>query len=205
MKKLMFGLMLGSIMLCVASSLFAEGMTFGVKGGLNMAKVTGDDVEEADWKMGGVGGVFLTYAISEIFSVQPELLFSMKGSKETFADTTYSYKVNYIEIPLLAKVYLPTEGKIKPHLFAGPAIGILLSAKATSDPGDEEIDFKDETKSTDFGFLAGAGVEYKMESGSVLFDVRYEVGLTTIDKGDGEAADIKNSAISFMAGYGFAF
>ena len=89
-------------------------------------------------------------------------------------------------------------------LFAGPAIGILLSAKSVADPG-EEVDIKDDAKSTDIGFLAGAGVEYKMESGSVLFDVRYEVGLTTIDKGDGEAADIKNSAISFMAGYGFAF
>jgi len=136
--------------------------------------------------------------------VQPELLFSMKGAKQTIGDTTCSGKANQMEIPLLAKVYLPTEGKIKPHLFAEPALGILLSAQAVSDPGGE-TDVKQYVKSTDIGFLAGVGVEYKMDSGSVLFDVRYEVGLTTIDKGDGEAEDVKNNVISFMAGYGFAF
>jgi hypothetical protein len=102
------------------------------------------------------------------------------------------------------RAHRPTEGKIKLHLFAGAALGILLSAKEVADPG-EEVDIEDDAQSTDIGFLACAGVEYEMESRSAPFDVRYEVGLTTIDKGDGEAADIKNNVISFMVGYGFAF
>ncbi|MFA4948297.1 MAG: porin family protein, partial [Candidatus Krumholzibacteriia bacterium] len=118
MKKFTFALMLAAVALFVASPLFAEGMMFGVKGGLNMANITGDDAEGTLMKIGGLGGVFISYDITEIFAVQPEILFSMKGTKEDFEGTDVSTSLNYIEIPLLLKVNLPTEGAIKPSLYA---------------------------------------------------------------------------------------
>jgi opacity protein-like surface antigen len=207
MKKLMIGLVLASIVLLAAYPLLAEGMTFGVKAGANMSTLIGDDVKDVKWKGGAIGGVFLTYAFSDIFAVQPEVLFTMKGGKQTFGDTTYTLKGNYVEIPVLAKVYLPMEGKFKPHIFAGPALGILVTAKSSADPGIE-VDVKDQTKSTEVGILGGVGLEYKMETGCVLLDVRYEVGLTRIAKkseGETDEPDVKNSVISFMVGYGYAF
>ena len=206
MKKFTFALMLAAVALFVASPLFAEGMMFGIKGGLNMANVTGDDTEGTSMKIGGVGGVFMTYNITEIFAIQPEVLFSMKGASQDTLSTTVSLKFNYIEIPLLFKVTLPTEGKIKPSLYAGPALGILMSANA--EVGGVSADIKDQMKSTDIGILAGAGIGYQMENGSLLsLEVRYEVGMTSIvDTGDSDVgADVKNSVISVMVGYGFAF
>ena len=205
MKKFMFMLMLAATMTFAASPLYAEGMMFGVKAGLNLANAMGDDAEETSMKIGAVGGVFMCYDITEIFALQPELLFTMKGAKYDEGDTTMSWKLNYIEIPVLLRVNLPTEGKIKPMLYAGPALGILMSAK------DEDEDIKDYLKTMDIGVVAGAGVAYQLEKGAISFEARYEVGMSTVyDLSDEELEghdqpDVKNGVISFMVGYGFAF
>ncbi len=215
MKKFTFALMLAAVALFVASPLFAEGMMFGVKGGLNMANITGDNTEGTSMKMGGVGGVFMCYKITEIFAIQPEIFFSMKGTKMDFVeeidgeDVTIetSMKLNYIEIPLLFKVNLPTEGAIKPMLYAGPALGILMTAKVSGEAEgvSVDVDIKDEVKSTDIGILAGAGVGYQMENGGMLsLEARYEIGMTSIDN-SAAADNVKNGVISIMVGYGFAF
>lgn len=208
MKKLMFVLMVAAMTVFAASPLLAEGMMFGVKGGLNLSNVTGEDAGESSMKIGAVGGAFLCYSITEIFAIQPEVLFTMKGAKGDEDGTEVAWKVNYIEIPLLLKVKLPTEGNIKPALFAGPALGLLMSAKA------EDEDMKDNMKSMDFGIVAGAGIGYKMEKGVLFAEARYEVGLGTVyDLDDAtledweitEQPDVKNSVISIMVGYGFPF
>jgi hypothetical protein len=197
--------MIAVMTIFAASPLFAEGMMFGVKAGLNLANVMGDDAEETSMKVGAVGGVFMCYDITEIFALQPELLFTMKGAKYDEGDTTMSWKTSYIEIPVLFRVNLPTEGKIKPMLYAGPALGILMSAK------DEDEDVKDYLKTMDIGVVAGAGVAYQLEKGAISFEARYEIGMSTVydltdEELEGrEQPDLKNSVISFMVGYGFAF
>jgi hypothetical protein len=205
MKKSMFVLMIAVMTIFAASPLFAEGMMFGVKAGLNLANVMGDDAEETSMKVGAVGGVFMCYDITEIFALQPELLFTMKGAKYDVGDEEGTWKTNYIEIPVLFRVNLPTEGKIKPMLYAGPALGILMSAK------DEDEDVKDYLKTMDIGVVAGAGVAYQLEKGAISFEARYEIGMSTVydltdEELEGrEQPDLKNSVISFMVGYGFAF
>jgi len=209
MKKLTLVLMTAAIMMFAAVPLFAEGMMLGAKGGLNIATLIGDDVEDAASKMGLVAGGFFCYNITEIFAIQPELLFTMKGAKSDDNDDVL--KINYIEIPLLLKVNLPTEGKIDPMLYAGPGFGILMSCKATN---GEEQDWKDVTKTLDIGIIAGAGVAYQMERGALILEARYEIGMSTIDDWDDamlenqgltEQPDEKNSVISIMAGYAFSF
>jgi hypothetical protein len=120
--------MLIAVVALGASSLSAAGMTFGVKGGLNVTKLTGDLMNDAKWRMVGVGGAFLCYKISDVFAIQPEMLFAMKGTKWEAAteegNATYTWKLNYLEIPLLAKVYVPTQSKLKPHVYAGPALDL---------------------------------------------------------------------------------
>ncbi|MDD4858404.1 MAG: porin family protein [Candidatus Krumholzibacteria bacterium] len=208
MKKFTLAMMLAAMMLFAASSLFAEGMMFGVKGGLNIANLTGDDVEDASSKTAVVAGVFFSYDITEIFAVQPELLFSMKGTTMDAEEGEENWKTTYLELPLLLKVNLPTEGKIKPMLYAGPAFGLLMSAKV------EDEDIKDQLKTMDIGIVAGAGVGYQLEKGLIFAEARYEIGLTGLTDfsdaeldaiGMTEQPDAKNSTISIMVGYGFPF
>jgi hypothetical protein len=212
MKKFTFALMMAAVMLLAVSPLFAKGMMFGVKGGLNMATGTGTDATDLKMKMGIVGGVFMSYDITEIFAVQPELLYSMKGASYDIPDVDASMNLNYFEIPLLLKVNFPTEGKIKPSLYAGPALGILMSAKSEGEGASEDI--KDYMKTMDIGIVAGAGIGYQMEKGMLFLEGRYEIGMSTVsDLTDDELAaedletqpDLKNSVISIMVGYGFAF
>ena len=180
----------------------AEGMMIGAKGGLNIAKAYGDDVpDDADWAYGFIGGGFFNYMFAEMFAVQPELLYAMKGWKVTAADETeVDVKLNYIEIPVLLKVMIPTEGMIDPSIFAGPSIGFLMTAEA------DDVDIKDNLKSTDFGLVVGAGIDYMLQEGkgAIMLDARYSLGLTTVDD-TADEADVKNHGIAVMVGYGYAF
>ncbi len=70
------------LLLMFSTAVFAQRITAkGIKGGLNIATITGDDIEGFDSKMGFVFGGFLTYEVNETFSFQPEVLFSRKGTK----------------------------------------------------------------------------------------------------------------------------
>jgi len=207
-KKLILASLLVVSLVFAASSLYAAGRIFGIKGGLDIAKLTGD-IQDVDWKTGAVGGVFMSWPIGDIFVIQPEALFAMKGAKEkvTILDVPVdlTVKLTYFEIPVLARLNIPVSGAVCPNVYAGPAIGFKISAKGTAEAngrsGEEDIKG---IKSTDFGIVVGGGVEYKLTSGRLLFDVRYEAGLTSIDD-TADARDIKNAALSFMVGYGFAF
>jgi len=206
-----FGIILVAVFtFLVSSSSFAGDMAFGIKGGVNLAKIYGDDVESADTRTAGVGGIFLMYAVSDNFAIQPEVLYSMKGAKESGSEEGVEYsstmKLNYIEIPVLFKLIFPLEGNVTPCIFAGPAVGINLSAKVSSEVlGVEvEMDVKDQTKSTDFGVVFGGGMAFAAGSGSVVLDARYTLGLTSIDDTE-DSGDVKNGAISVMVGYAFPF
>lgn len=167
----------------------AADLSYGVKGGINMANLTGDGISDTSSAMRFALGGFLTYSVSDNFVLQPELLYTQKGCEFDSFGITSKLKFDYIEIPILAK-YLISPGKSTcPFIFGGPVIATLMSAKF-----DDE-DAKDNIKSTDFGLVIGAGVE--LESG-ISIDIRYNMGLTKIAKDGG---DIKNTVISLMVGY----
>jgi len=134
-------ILIAILLLMFSTAVFAQGITAkGVKGGLNIATLTGDDIDDADSKMGFAFGVFITYEINEMLSLQPEVLFTMKGAKfkdeytEVEDDYEYyekyegSWNLDYLEIPVLVKINIPMEGNIKPNVFLGPALGFNLSA-----------------------------------------------------------------------------
>ena len=221
MKRLTVTLFAIVLLFSMSSLASAQGLTgYGLKAGLNMATLGGDDVQDAKMKMGFAAGGFVTYSINEMFAVQPEVLYTMKGAKweeellgETLKETT---KYTYLEIPVLAKFTIPTQGNISPKLFVGPALGILLSAKCDSEWGDESEtdDIKDDTKSPDFGLVFGAGVDIGMPHSAITIDGRYTMGLSSIAEAqevynmethemETIEPDSKNSVISFTVGYSF--
>jgi len=219
MKRLTVILCTIVLLFALSSMAWAQGLTgYGLKAGLNMANLGGDDVEDAKMKMGFAAGGFVTYSINEMFAVQPEVLYTMKGAKweEDILGETLELTANYtyLEIPVLAKFTIPTQGNISPNLFVGPALGILMSAKEKVEWAGEsdEEDVKDAMKSTDFGLVFGAGVSIGMPHSAITIDGRYTMGLGTIAEEetyeyDGYEetceCDVKNSVISFAVGYSF--
>lgn len=234
MKRLTVILFISVVMVTlISASASAQGITGkGVKIGLNGAKLAGDfgdvlndglvslgftnvSVDEKR-RIGFSAGAFFTYSINEMFAVQPEILFTMKGSKyDTEATlsgitvkTTATEKLNYLEIPVLAKVVIPVEGKFSPNLFAGPYFAIKLSAKVKAEATVSGITVEaeaddDDVRSFDYGMVFGGGVDYSLATGKVTFDVRYSLGLRDIYDTSGTDFSVKNSVISAMIGYSF--
>ena len=158
--------------------------------------------EELKSKWGLCAGGFIRFNISETFAIQPEVLYTMKGAKfeETIDGETMKFEMNlsYLEVPVLLKLMIPTSGGVKPSLFAGPTLAIKLSSKTKLKyAGQTEEEDIEDMKDTDFGLIIGAGVDF----GTLTFDLRYNLGLTTIS--DIEDEDVKNGVISLIVGYSF--
>jgi len=193
-----FGLVCAGLFVAGLSSFArAQDLSFGVKAGLNMANHTAP-IEGDTYKMktGVAIGGFAEYAIDDNLAIQPELIYTQKGLEYEYTSggQIYKYKIklDYIEIPLLLKYSISPGENVCPFVFAGPALGILMSAKSDSE------DIKSICNSTDIGLVLGGGVEF--ESG-VSIDLRYDMGMTKVWDVEGEDYKDKNIVISLMVGY----
>ena len=93
---------------------------YGSKIGLNLANVKVDS-ESGKSKTGFVIGSYLNFPLSPSISVQPELFWTDKGAKPK-SDEGNTIKLSYLELPVLLKYSIPTQGSMSPYLFAGPAL-----------------------------------------------------------------------------------
>ena len=164
---------------------------------MSLANLGGDDVEDKNMKIGAVAGVSASLMLSDMFSIGADLAFSMQGASTEFGDEDVSLNLNYLNIPIYAKIY-PVED-LGLHILAGIQPGILMSASFDGD------DVKDSYKALDISIPVGAGFE--LESG-LGFDVRYNLGVGTIaddsDLPDGEdAPSITNQVIQIGVNYRF--
>lgn len=157
-------------------------ISFGLKGGLNFSLITGDDTDDFDGKVSFHVGTVVEFPISEKFSIQPELLYSEQGDKGTFDGMEIKFKLDYLNLPLMAKYYVADRFSLE----AGPQIGFLLSAEAEGD--GVTVDIKDIFKGIDFGL--GFGLGYKLENG-LNFSGRFNVGLSNIVEDEGSILDME--------------
>ena len=104
--------------------------------------------------------------------------------KEDVLDEKLKWNLTYLNIPVIAKVFV-TEGL---NIHAGPRVGFLLGAKAEYDGEDEDI--KDGLNSLDFGVAFGPG--YQLESG-LNFGAPYNSGLANIaETEEGDDSSVSN-------------
>ena len=181
MKKII----LTAVAVCAFSFANAQDTKFGAKVALNIATLTGD-VGDASSLVGFQIGAFAEFKISQKFAIQPELMYSTQGAS---SDSGGDLKLDYINIPVMAKYYVAKSFSLE----AGPQIGFLVSAKADGE------DVKDFVKSTDFSFNLGAGYDFteKLSAG-----LRYNFGLSNIDDTD-SGDSVKNGVFSVSLGYKF--
>jgi opacity protein-like surface antigen len=218
------------LLLCLTAGLSAAQPTWeiGVKGGVGLAKLTGDTGLNAsftdgvdtidltgdigDSRTGFTGGGFAAAQFSEAFGLRLEVLYAQKGGKGPLnvafngnpagtADVTF--KLDYIELPILAVGTFPAGSGSRVNVFGGPTIAFNTGSniKTEAQGQSDEQDIGDTVEGTDFGFAAGAGLKFaatpKM---NIVVDGRYTFGFSKIPT-TGE--DIKNGGMSFMAGLSF--
>lgn len=164
------------------STLHAQRIDFGVKGGLNYSDflVEGDDVFEA--RSSFHAGFFIEVPFKGKFSFHPELLYSSQGYTTDFGrinlvnpgelildnDDRASTARNFLAIPLITRFNFTDNLSIE----AGPQIGFLLNTvskfngERNSSPGDFKFDI-----GPTLGFGYDIGDKFKVQ-------LRYFIGLS---------------------------
>ena len=184
----------------------------GVKGGISSTNIAFEEGgPEGDFKslMNPVFGAYFSLNLNRVFSLQPEVYFFKQGGKleEEYEGSLYKIEVllNYIHVPVLAKVHLVKEGTVRPVLFAGPAFSFLGKAvqKFYIDGSlEEEEDVKEFLKNSNISAVFGGGLEFYLGKLMLVLDVRYDLGLVDIDA-KSETTKAKTKALTVMAGIGF--
>lgn len=194
-RKLFVAVLLLSGFFLVANESAAQVEKAGIKGGLNVSNFYQDDVDDENSRFGFNAGVFSQFLITDGFGIQPEILYSTKGSTSTYNvagfDGEYSLNLNYIDVPVLAVFRLGDDAEI----HAGPYVSYLLSASTSTEgdfgTGQEDLD-RDYFNSVDYGLAGGFALNFH----PLTIGLRYNLGLAKIE-GSEEAKnlfeDSKNS------------
>ena len=77
-------LVLAALVLCFTVN--AQGVDLGLKAGMNLSTFSGDDTDDLSSKIGIHIGAVANIAISEVFSVQPEVVYSAQGAEYENSD-----------------------------------------------------------------------------------------------------------------------
>jgi len=181
--------------------------SFAVLGGVNLQNLNGKDVGgnklENDMLIGFHAGVNLQLPVAPEFYFQPGLMFSTKGAK----NSTTSYKLSYIELPLNF-VYKALVGKGYFMLGFGPYVaygigGTDIEFKKTVESGDSDAIkyFKpfDAGANLFFGYELPAGLFLQLNTQLGLLDINPEDNRIT---GDNESS-LKNTGYGISLGYRF--
>ncbi len=206
----------GSLLtLCLLAAAFPataqddQQVRFGVKGGLNLSNLYIDEVNDEKTKIGLHAGLWMKAPLGELFAIQPELLWSSKGTRigsyqniPFTQDGQVRFNLNYVELPVLASLTL---GPVS--LQAGPYVAYLFNANVKnlkedlSTSGALELD-RNDFNSTDFGLAGGLALDIK----GFQLGARYNSGLREIGKSDiaGQITrNAKNSVAQVFIGIGF--
>jgi hypothetical protein len=177
--------------LLISTSAFAQNFEWGVKAGLNLATSTKSE-GMAKMKPSLYAGAFVELKLGDFVGIQPELVYSRQGFNVKEAGETANYRMNYLNLPILAKLYVLENLS----LDLGPQFGYMIGSKFAYD--GESIETGVEMNDFDVSF--GVGLSYKIAE---KFDIsaRYNLGLTNWAKDD--AANSKNSVIQIGVGYRF--
>ena len=189
MKKVML-LAVALLAFCAAKAQPAVGdFNWGAKVGFNISNITNCDKNKLSLHL----GAFAEKRYSDLMGASAELIYSRQGfrGKDKDLDVKYKTRVNYLNIPILAKFFV-WEGL---SVDVGPQFGFAINAKtkAKVDGSSAKTKLKDFNV---FDFSIPVGVTYRVED--IFVSARYNIGLTDVfDAG----VNNKNHVFQLSIGY----
>lgn len=157
----------------------------GLRVGANYSGWQGDGAGDNDRIFGGHAGLTANIPVSadNFFSIQPEVLLSMKGASMNDNDL----RIYYLDVPLLARV------NAAPLYFeAGPQLSVRVGDNADTD--------LDHIRRTGLGYAAGLGIGTPM---GVSIGIRYNGDISKLY--DNDISDVKAYNDVFMLTLGYVF
>jgi hypothetical protein len=173
----------------------AQGVAVGLRAGLNVANqsISASGVSiSPDSRVSFLVGGYAKIMFSGSMGIQPELFYSSIGAKwPSSGSGVQTIKTDYLTLPVFFR-YNITDNF---HLLAGPQFGILMSAKGTDNTGTQDI--KSSLNSSDISGVIGAGLDF----GPINVGLRYNFGLSNIEKNATGGETIKNNVFQIVAGF----
>ena len=248
-------LLLAVSALMVSGAICAQNLSLGARGGISIPNLSAGGSESNPLntgyqsRLGGDAAIFAEFHITPVFSIEPMVEFSSQGGKKEgmqafpipieyasmfpqgsvkylYADYKSEARLNYLLVPVLAKVgwNLHNAPHLKLYFDAGPFAGFLLSAhqvmsgssniyadpkgqqQLTSGPQsfDSTKDIKDQLNTFNFGISGNLGVAYYFVNSSIFIEGGGNFGFLNIQKGS-ENGKNHTGAGTVDVGYAYRF
>ena len=191
-----------------------EGVTFGIRAGVNFANLSGDDID-LDSRTSFHVGVIADIPLMQSLYIQTGLYFQSKGAKSECNEDYGGYDVKveetyspmYLSIPVLASYRYNFSDALQLQVNFGPyfAYGIAgkykVEASAAGESAEDETKLFDSDEGDwnafDCGLQVGAGLTFAKH---YYLGFTYDFGLTKVVDDD---ANPKNSNWMISLGYNF--
>lgn len=150
LKKILF-----SAVILTASLVSAQGI--GIRAGVNLSTISGDYYDTTT-QTGYYAGIYDEIpVVKDVFFIQPEIQYSSEKFSTNVATFKTDYTIDYITVPVLAKVYV-----IKLFSFeTGPQFGFKVNSKTDSNaPISVESDDDFETFNPAWAFGASLNLPF---------------------------------------------
>ncbi|RRB02620.1 porin family protein [Larkinella rosea] len=197
------------------SAYSGKGLSIGIRGGVNALLnefnpgVEGTEAGQSETSPGFTGGLIINYGVGNVFSIQPEILYTRRSVKFAGEESGQKFSLkasfNAVEIPLLLK--LSFGRKTRFFVNAGPYVSYGLDGRAKFVvDGQTIIDEKQKLTSDDarleYGVTGGLGVSIPAGPGSILIEGRYNYSLG--NNADPKPAEyVSQQVATFSVGYLF--
>jgi len=196
MKKII----LSFALLLVFSAAFSQvQFALGLKAGPNFSSINTNESAGENYKnrTGFHGGAFALIKLTKV-GIQPEFIYSKQGAKFTFNSQNYEANYDYINIPIIVKLYLAAGL----NLQLGPQFGFLSAAdgkaiKTINNTQQAQDIAKSEYKKSDLSAAMGLGWDLPF---GLTIDARYNLGLSKIQDNPNLDAT-KNQVFQLSLGY----
>lgn len=199
MKKLMLAIM-GVVMSVPALAQYGypinpsyaeeHNVYYGLRLGLALSAVNSDDdrLDGGSVQAGLNLGAIIGFQLSPAAPVYLEtgLFYTEKGGKGKVEGVKFTYDLNYLELPIIAKYKYDVDGDLSVQPFAGGYLsyGVGGKVKNFGRTKDERATYssfsEDFFKRFDGGLRIGCGLEYQM----IYAEMAYDFGLSNICHSD---------------------
>ena len=157
----------------------AQGFGGGLYGGISTSQVTGDNIGGFN-KVGGWGGAFTDYRFTPRSTIQFELSFIQKGSRQAPTvknnGVLYVNNQNYLELPILYRWY----GIKNMSIEMGTQVGYLINAVERDNAGE----IRGAIPHRQVEWSAAAGLSYYFWKGKIEVNARYANSILSMKKTD---------------------
>ncbi len=190
------------VLLVTGSPARAQGLTWGLKAGINLATLTSDEDPGPDYKflVGLVGGGYVNWRIGGRLDFQPEVLIGEQGSALGSDVADAKIKLDYLTVPLLVRYRLSSSnGGLA--VYGGPSFATKLRARASAEFGGDTVttNISDQIETLDLGVAVGA----MYEKGRYTIDGRYTFGFANINTEVDNPGKVRNRVITGLVGVRF--